>query len=88
MDLVSRLQDIGIANRALDVERADLKNPITGDFEGSVAGTWVRLDDETGAGIVRYNDKEYVTVRIGFTSIPEGTGVELSFGNGVYYSKW
>ena len=88
MDLALRLQSISLANRALDVERAEMKSPIKGDFEGSVAATWVRLDDASGAGIVRYNDKEYVTVRIGFTSIPEGTGVELSFGNGLYYSKW
>ena len=33
-------------------------------------------------------EQEYKTKRIGFTSIPAGTSVELSFGNGVYYSKW
>ena len=74
-------------NRIEDLERRETSRVVTGDFEGSVAGSWVRLD-ETGAGIVRYNDKEYVTKRVGFTSIPAGTAVELSFGNGIYYSKW
>ena len=73
-------------NRVEDLERRELSQTITGDFEGSVAGSWVRLD-ENGAGIVNYNDKEYVTKRVGFTSIPAGTAVELSFGNGIYYSK-
>ena len=74
-------------NRIEDLERRGSSRTVTGDFEGSVAGSWVRLD-ENGAGIVSYNDKEYVTKRIGFTSIPAGTAVELSFGNGIYYSKW
>ena len=75
------------ANRFADLERREASSVVTGDFEGSVSGFWVRLD-ETGAGIVSYNDKEYVTKRLGFTSIPAGTAVELSFGNGAYYSKW
>ena len=74
-------------NRIEDLERRERSRVVTGDFEGSVAGTWVRLA-ENGAGIVSYNDKEYITKRIGFTSIPAGTPVELSFGNGIYYSKW
>ena len=75
------------ANRIEDLDRRERSQVVTGDFEGSVAGSWVRLD-ETGAGIVSYNNKEYVTKRLGFTSIPAGTAVELSFGNGIYYSKW
>ena len=75
------------ANRFEDLDKRESSKSISGDFEGSVAGSWVRLD-ENGAGIVSYNDKEYVTKRIGFTSIPAGTAVELSFGNGIYYSKW
>ena len=74
-------------NRIEDLERRESSQTVTGDFTGSVAGSWVRLD-ENGAGIVNYNDKEYVTKRVGFTSIPAGTAVELSFGNGIYYSKW
>ena len=75
------------ANRIEDLIRREQSNIITGDFEGSVGGSWVRLD-ETGAGIVNYNDKEYVTKRLGFTSLPAGASVELTFGNGIYYSKW
>ena len=85
------LQDLlalSSANRLVDLGRRESGQSIQGDFEGSVGATWVRLDDETGAGIVSYNDKEYVTQRVGFTSIPSGTAVELSFGNGVYFSKW
>ena len=84
---LSDLLSLSNLNRVDDVEKRESFQAITGDFEGSVAGTWVRLA-ENGAGIVRYNDKEYVTKRIGFTSIPAGTSVELSFGNGIYYSKW
>ncbi len=58
-----------------------------GDFAGSVTGTWIRLD-ESGAGVVAYNDKEYKTKRIGSSSIPKGTSVELTFAKGIYYSKW
>ena len=84
---LSDLLALSDLNRLEDVERRENSRFITGDFEGSVAGSWVRLD-ETGAGIVSYNNKEYVSKRVGFTSIPAGTAVELSFGNGVYYSKW
>ena len=75
------------SNRLIDLESKEKSVVVSGDFTGSVGGTWVRLD-ENGAGIVLYNDKEYVTRRLGFTSIPAGTAVELSFGNGIYYSKW
>ena len=75
------------SNRLLDLEQRESGQSITGDFEGSVGGAWVALD-ESGAGIVSYNNKQYVTKRIGFTSIPAGTAVELSFGNGMYFSKW
>ena len=81
------LLSLSTVNRFEDLERREKAGVVTGDFEGSVSGFWVRLD-ETGAGIVSYNDKEYVTKRLGFTSIPAGTAVELSFGNGAYYSKW
>jgi hypothetical protein len=84
---LSDLITLSNLNRLEDLERREKSNAVTGDFEGSVGGSWVRLDED-GAGIVSYNDKEYVTKRLGFTSIPAGTAVELSFGNGIYYSKW
>jgi hypothetical protein len=84
---ISDLLSLSNLNRIEDLDRRETSRAITGDFEGSVGGSWVRLD-ENGAGIVSYNDKEYVTKRLGFTSIPSGTAVELSFGNGTYYSKW
>lgn len=71
----------------LDVERRESKPIIQGKFEGSVSATWVKLQDN-GSGIVNYNQKEYVTRPIGFTSIPAGSNVLLTFANGVYYSSW
>ena len=81
------LLQLSNSNRFIDLDQKLGASGVSGDFTGSVGGTWVRLD-ENGAGIVQYNDKEYVTRRLGFTSIPAGTAVELSFGNGIYYSKW
>ena len=68
-------------------DSADITVKIVKDFKGSVTGYWVRLD-ESGAGVVSYNNKEYVTKPIGFVSIPSGLEVELSYANGVYYSKY
>ena len=60
---------------------------VRGDFSGSVTGSWVRLEED-GTGVVRYNSKLYKTKRLGFTSIPSGTTVQLSFAGGIYYSQW
>ena len=67
--------------------REETDTLIPGDFEGSVTGTWVRFA-ENGGGIVKYNNKKYMTKPIGFASIPPGTEVELSHANGVYFSKF
>lgn len=88
MALYDDLIQTSIANRLVYLEDKETGGGVKGDFDGSVGGTWVRLDSDTGAGVVSYNDKEYFTKRIGFTSIPAGTSVELSFGDGIYYSKW
>jgi len=87
MTLLEQMLQIADAQRVVELERLDSKQQIEGDFEGSVTGRWVRLDS-TGAGIVEYNSKQYVTKPIGFTSLPAGTAVEMSFAKGVYYSKW
>lgn len=87
MALIDSLLEINRANQVLDAERAEKKQFITGDFDGSVQGKWVKLAN-SGAGIVSYNGKEYTTVRIGFTALKPGTSVELTHANGVYYSKW
>jgi len=87
MALLDEVLQMSSANRLVDLERLDSKQVIEGDFEGSVTGRWVKLD-ATGAGIVEYNSKQYVTKPIGFTSVPAGTAVEMSFAKGVYYSKW
>jgi hypothetical protein len=87
MALLDDLLEVSVANRLVDLERLDSKQLIEGDFEGSVTGRWIKLDS-TGAGIVEYNSKQYVTKPIGFTSLPAGTAIEMSFAKGVYYSKW
>ena len=87
MTLIDELKEISMAERIADVERRDKGYLIEGDFEGSVTGYWVKLA-ESGAGIVTFNNKEYVTETIGFVSVPKGTAVELSFADGTYFSKY
>lgn len=59
---------------------------VRGDFDGSVAGSWNRLDDG-GAGVATYKGREYPVRTIGFTSIPKGTTVELTYAQGTYFAK-
>jgi hypothetical protein len=87
MALIDDLKEISMAERIADVERRDKGYLVEGDFEGSVTGYWVKLD-ESGAGIVTFNNKQYVTETIGFVSVPRGTAVELSFADGTYFSKY
>ena len=87
MALINELKDISNAERVADVERRDKGYLVEGDFEGSVTGHWVRLD-ESGAGVVTFNNKQYATETIGFVSLPKGTAVELSFADGTYFSKY
>ena len=87
MSLLNSLLDISLANRLLDLEFRSSDVTILGDFTGSVTGFWVTLG-ENGEGLVNYNGKDYVTNPIGFTSIPKGSEVELSYANGIYYSKF
>ncbi len=86
-DLMRELRDVAFAERLVAIERKEKGYSIEGDFEGSVTGYWVRLD-ESGAGIVKFNYKEYVTQAIGFVSLPRGTIVELSYADGKYFSKY
>lgn len=85
--LLNTLKQISLANRINTVERLSKDTIVSGDFEGSVTGYWVRLGSR-GEGVVTYNNKSYITKPIGFISIPAGTEVELSFANGIYYSKF
>lgn len=85
--MIERLLELNSANRFFDMEDRAEGFVIKGDFEGSVTGFWVRLGP-MGEGIVSYNNKEYTTNPIGFVSIPKGTEVELSYANGMYYSKF
>lgn len=85
--LADQLKDIGINNRISSLQSRAGGEVIKGDFTGSVTGVWERLGN-SGEGIVKYRSKSYVTSPIGFTSIPAGTEVELSYANGIYYSKF
>lgn len=85
--MLRSLIELSRANRFIELERRQKNVLIEGDFEGSVTGHWVKLG-EMGEGIVSYNNKRYVTKPIGFISVPAGTEVELSFANGIYYSKY
>jgi hypothetical protein len=87
MDLVNELKEISATDRIIDLERRQDGFEIKGDFEGNVTASWVKLDP-SGAGIVVYKSKQYYTKTIGFTSLPKGTLVELSFANGTYISKY
>lgn len=83
-DLIQALFD---AKRFQEIEDRESGPAVKGDFEGSVAGQWVKLSDN-GAGVVSYNKKEYTTRPLGFTSVAPGTSVQLTHANGVYYSAW
>lgn len=87
MAMQDRLKAISTSSRLVDLEFRASDTTIEGDFVGNVTGSWVSLG-QSGEGVVRYNNKNYNTKPIGFISIPAGTEVELSFANGVYYSKF
>ena len=87
MAMQDQLKALSNANRFIDLELRASDITIQGDFVGSVAASWVRLGD-SGEGVVSYNGKSYNTKPIGFISLPPGADVELSFANGVYYSKF
>lgn len=86
-ELLSRTLNTASTSRIIELERrAEGSSPL-GDFEGSVTGYWVELDNN-GVGIVEHKGKRYKTRSIGFISLPKSTAVELTYANGVYYSKF
>lgn len=87
MTLLDSLVQRSTAERIVQLERLDKGVTIEGEFEGSVSGVWIRFAED-GTGIVSYNKKEYATKPIGITSLPYGSIVELSYADGIYYSKF
>ena len=85
--IFQELQRRSTANRIVSLQQRASDVIIQGDFSGSVTGAWIKLGD-SGEGLVKYKSKTYATQPIGFTSIPKGTEVELSYANGIYYSKF
>lgn len=58
-----------------------------GDFDGAVQGKFLKWNTD-GAVIVEFNNKQYKTKPLGFTAIPRGSTVELTYVSGIYCSKW
>ncbi len=87
MNILETVKDLQASNRIYELERRADNFRIEGDFEGSVQGKWIKVD-QSGAGIVRYKGKDYTAISIGFVSVPRGTSVELSYADGVYYAKF
>ena len=87
IDLLSSTLDTATTSRVIELERRAQGSSPLGDFEGSVTGYWVELD-RNGVGIVEHKGKRYKTRSIGFISLPRSSEVELTYANGVYYSKF
>lgn len=87
MTLIEDLFKENAAARIVEIQNREAGSGIKGDFDGSVTGSWVKLD-ESGLGIVSYNQKQYKTRPLGFTSIAAGHSVYLSYAAGTYYSTW
>lgn len=87
MDLIDVTFATSETARIIELERRAQGSMPTGDFEGSVTGYWLKLDN-VGIGLVEFKGKTYKTTPIGLLSIPKGTEVELTFAKGVYYSKF
>jgi len=85
--MIEDLKQISQANRLIDLESRESDVTVKGDFVGNVTGVWVTIGT-MGEGIVNYNGKQYKTKTLGLASLPPGTEVELSFANGIYYSKF
>ena len=85
--MASKLSSVQAANRMVELERRESPEPIKGTIEGTVAASWVELGDD-GAGRVEYKDRLYVVSTVGFTSLPQGTKVQMSYGSGVYYAVY
>lgn len=87
LDIFGYMEREFLSRRILELERREKGFYIEGDFEGTVTGYWKQKSDD-GTGTVVYGDKEYDAVPLGFTSLPEGVPVELSYSSGIYYAKW
>lgn len=87
MSLLNTLLEANTAERLNELQDRTERVSIRGDFEGSVTGYWVRLE-QNGTGTVSYNNKQYATYPIGIMSLPAGAIVELSHADGIYFSKF
>ena len=85
--ILDKLIQMSQVQRLEEIENRSDGVPVKGDFEGNVVAYWVRLEQNGGA-TVSYQNKEYLTKPIGITSMPAGAEVELSFANGIYFSKF
>jgi len=87
MMMPARIKEMMEASRMVEIERLTNPDGPKGDFEGSVTGYWVKLQQD-GTGLVSYRGKNYVTKPMGDSSIRPGMEVELTYARTIYYSKW
>ena len=85
--LLQRTQDESASARLMELDHRVDGWEIRGDFQGTVTGKWQGVGPQ-GEGRVTYKGKTYKTKRAGFSSIPRGYPVELTYANGVYYSSY
>lgn len=87
MNLLDKTLKSNLESRIIELERREEGARPSGEFKGSVTGYWQSLN-HMGVGLVEYKGRTFKTRPIGFMSLPKGTEVELTFANGVYYSKF
>ena len=85
--VAKKLMEMGQSNRMAMLGGLSFGHAVKGDFEGSVTASWVKLRED-GAGMCSYNGKVYATRPLGYVAIRAGQKVEMSFADGIYYSRF
>jgi len=83
-ELSRRLAD---TRRILDLERLAKKEPVTGDWEGSVTGSYQKKNSD-GTVTVMYNSKEYVARPQAQYMAVKDDIVTITFRAGIYIASW
>jgi hypothetical protein len=84
MNPSTQLQAVQAARRMVELERRANKETIQGLISGTVIAQWKELNED-GSGRVLYEDREFVVNPSGFISLPKGTKVQMTYGEGVYH---
>ena len=83
-EITKRLAD---TRRILDLERLSKNDPVPGDFEGTVTGSYLRKNDD-GTVTVMYNSQEYVARPQSKYMAVKDDVVTLTFRAGIYLASW